>query len=243
MGIDVGWRSQAGVRTDDNRDCGGVGIRGDEALCVIADGSSTAPDSGALTRAIIRELVDWYVASDPAVNKEALLAQLPLIHERLSKRHPRASASYLIVHIGIDGKGIVLHAGDCLLGCRDDKGAVQWLTRPHTLANATGDIPIAEIADLPSRHRLTRSFRSREYLAPEIAEIGIEKELLLATDGFWADLRPNDQARFAEGEEIPLPANGDDRSILRIRREGATQDGGVVTEDVSTGNFYVRARQ
>jgi serine/threonine protein phosphatase PrpC len=154
------------MRTSDNRDHGGVGIGGHEALCVIADGSTTAPDSGALARAIIRALVDWYVAYDQVITKQTLLAQLALIHRDLSKQHPRASASYLIVHIGKGGVRLVLHAGDCLLGRVDDNGAVEWLTRPHTLPNAISDIIIAEIIALPERHRLTRSFRYREYMAP-----------------------------------------------------------------------------
>lgn len=240
MGIEVSWRSQAGVRTDDNRDHGGIGIRFNETLFIIADGSSTAPDSGALAQSIIRELVDWYVVSDQAMTPEALLAQLPRLHKNLSKQHRRASASYMIVHIGSDGTGIVLHAGDCLLGQRNDDGSIEWLNRPHTLANAMGDIPITVIAGLPERHRLTRSFRSREFVAPYIGETRIKKELLLATDGFWAELQSEDQLRFIEGNDIPMPANGDDRSVLRLRLENAVQDGSVRIREASTGNFYVR---
>lgn len=241
MEVDISWRSQAGMRTDDNRDHGGIGIRGGETLCVIADGSSTAPDSGTLAKALIYALVDWYVACDLAMKPEVILSELRRLHGSLSKKYPRASASYMIVHIGTDGTGIVLHAGDCLMGRRNDEGVAEWLTRPHTLANAVSDIPIEAIINLPERHRLTRSFRSREFIAPDIGEVEIGKELLLATDGFWADLQPEDQLRFID-DDISMPENGDDRSVLRIKRSDAFEARCVHTRDGTADNFYVGER-
>ena len=93
MGIEVGWRSQKGTRTADNRDHGGIGIRDNEVLCVIADGSSTAPDSGALAQAIIRNLVDWFVISGATMAPETVLEQLRKLHGDLCKQHRRASVS------------------------------------------------------------------------------------------------------------------------------------------------------
>ena len=134
MGIEVSWRSQAGVRTDDNRDHGGIGIRGNETLCIIADGSSTAPDSGALAQSIIRELVDWYVVSDQAMTREALLALLPRLHENLSKQHRRASASYMIVHIRSDGEHRPVY--------------IPGSTKQSISQGSTGGVPIAATAHL-----------------------------------------------------------------------------------------------
>ncbi|MCA1458183.1 hypothetical protein I6F35_34195 [Bradyrhizobium sp. BRP22] len=72
MEINVSWHSQTGKRTTDNRDCGGIGIRSDETLCIVLDGSTTAPDSGMLAHEIMCGMIDWYVASDEAITTESL---------------------------------------------------------------------------------------------------------------------------------------------------------------------------
>jgi serine/threonine protein phosphatase PrpC len=240
--IEVSWLSQVGKRTSDNRDCGGIGIRTDEALCVVVDGSTTAPDSGVLARQIVRDMVDWYVASDEAISAESLIAQLRQVHGTLSRLHPRASASYAIAHIRAENTLHVMHAGDCLVGRRDRTEKIEWLNQPHTLANAIGHVAVAAIAELTARHRLTRSFRAREFLVPDAMELNIEKELVVATDGFWAELGKQDQARFLEGQKIAMPVDGDDRSALRIRLLDTGRDTGVRCNEKSTDGFYSKIR-
>jgi serine/threonine protein phosphatase PrpC len=242
MPIEVSWRSQIGTRTSDNRDCGGIGIRADEALCIVLDGSTTAPDSGILARQIIRETVDWYVASDEAITAESLTVRLREVHGTLSRQHPRGSASYMIVHTRGDAL-LALHAGDCLLGQMDGTDEIRWLTQPHTLANATEHVPVTTLAGLATRHRLTRSFRTREFLPPDAVELNIEKDLVIATDGFWAELSKKDQALFLEGQSLPTPIDGDDRSVLRIRLCDASQDTYVQCDERSTESFYAKCQE
>lgn len=240
MGIDVNWISQAGKRTEDNRDWGGVGIRADNALCVLLDGSTTGPNSGELARQITRELIDWYVAFDEAVTADTLVGRLRHIHETLSKTHPRDSASYMIVHIQSPNAVLVLHAGDCLLGRCDEKSGIEWLSRPHTLANVTGETAIAAIVGSPARHRLTRSFRAREFMLPDAIATKVDGELVVSTDGFWAELSSSDQLRFMEGQDIPMTVGGDDRSVLRIRLLDGTRDSDVRCVQETPDNLYVK---
>jgi serine/threonine protein phosphatase PrpC len=237
MGIDVSWLSQAGKRTKDNRDCGGVGIRAEEVLCVVLDGSTNGPNSGEFARQITQELIDWYVASDEAMTAETLTARLRQIHEALAKAYPRDSASYMIVNIRANA-ALALYAGDCLLGRHDRKSGVEWLSRPHTLASVTGETSIASIADLPARHLLTRSFRAREFLLPEAILTKVEGEFLIATDGFWAELSPSEQVRFMDGQNMPMAAEGDDRSVLQFHFTDSEQNAKI---SVQPDNFYVRA--
>jgi len=240
MGIEVSWLSQPGMRTEDNRDCAGVGLRADDALCVVLDGSTTSPTSGALVQKISQELIDWYVASDEEMTAETLTARLRQMHKTLSKKYPRDSASYMIVHVGSTNPVIVLHAGDCLLGRYRGKSGFEWLSQPHTLANATGKCPIAELAGLPARHRLTRSFRAREFMCPDVFATTFGGESVVATDGFWADLSSSNQIRFIEGHDTPVDAEGDDRSVLRVRPLGASEDSQVRSVDEMSNNLYVR---
>ncbi|KQZ26508.1 hypothetical protein ASD50_03625 [Mesorhizobium sp. Root552] len=242
MGIEISWRSQTGTRTDDNRDYGGVGLRGDEALCVVLDGSTKGPDSGALARQIASALIDWYVSTDQDITAEALTARLREIHAALSHEHLRGSASYMIVHVQSAHTILVLHAGDCLLGQVEEDGGITWMCQPHTLANIVGEIPVAEIARLAVRHRLTRSFRPREFMPPDATQRKIPKDsiLVLGTDGFWAELSAREQDQFLNGNDVSMTGEGDDRSALCIRIiDGAT---GSVVRDPQFGaeNFYVK---
>lgn len=190
MEMQLDWRSQQGTKAGDNRDYGGVGLRPDGVLCLVLDGSTSGPKSGELAGQIARDVIDWYVATAEDVTAETLTAQLRKIHGSLSKRFPRDSAGYVIVCLARTGPALVLHAGDCLLGRQAGESPIQWLIRPHTLANVIDDMPVAEIAESHVRHRLTRSFRAREFIPPDVTEIEAEwgSSLVAATDGFWAEL-------------------------------------------------------
>jgi len=242
MGIAISWRSQIGTRTDDNRDYGGVGLRGDEALCIVLDGSTKGPNSGALARQITRALIDWYVSTDQEITAETLTAKMRGIHAALCKAHPRDSASYMIVHVPSPHTILVMHAGDCLLGQVEKDGGITWMCQPHTLANIVGPIPVPELARLAVRHRLTRSFRPREFMPPDVTQMNIQKDslLVLGTDGFWADLSAREQNHFLDGESVSMAAEGDDRSALCIRILDDATDSVVHNSQFGAENFYVK---
>ncbi|MGY4319439.1 hypothetical protein [Bradyrhizobium sp. JR3.5] len=132
------------------------------------------PTSDDPARQIIRDVVDWYVATDEAATPESLSAQLRRTHRSLSLRFPRDSASYVLALIANAGAALVLHAGDCLLGSREQSGGVHWFTKPHTLPNPIGEVPFDEIARSPARNRLTRGFRAREFIPAEVNKITAE---------------------------------------------------------------------
>lgn len=83
--MEINRRSEQGKRTRDNPDCGGVGVRADAVLCLL-DGSTSAPTSGDLARQIVRDVVDWCVATDEAAMAESLSRQLRRTHRSLSRR-------------------------------------------------------------------------------------------------------------------------------------------------------------
>lgn len=241
MPIDAMWISQTGSRTADNRDYAGVGIRADDALCIVLDGSSTGEDSGPLARDITQALIDWFVAANEPVTAQAVTDQLHEIHGALRRRYPRASASYMAAYVTAPGDAVVLHAGDCLLGRRRAEGSISWLSRPHTLANVASDAAIAAIAAVPARHRLTRSFRAREFMVPEVLTTNVGEGLVIVTDGFWADLSESDQALFMGGGDVAKSDDGDDRSVLVIRPKNGAQSREGHCAGASAGNLYVKA--
>jgi serine/threonine protein phosphatase PrpC len=238
MSLEFRWWSQIGSRTDDNRDFGAIGLRGDEALCAILDGASSGRDSGALARRIAMEIIDWYVEREAPPDPEAIIERLRALHAELFTAYPQASASYLFVLLRTSGEAVALHVGDCLLG-RLEEGHVVWLCQPHTLANALIERPIAEIALQPSRHRVIRSFRRREFMAPDVVDAIEGALLIMATDGFWADCSAVDQARYLQADELDDTEMRDDRSYLQVRR--VPEECGAQLPETSK-TLYVRSR-
>lgn len=229
------------MRTAENRDYAAIGVRGDEVLSIVLDGSTAGRDSGLLAQQIATDLIDGYVSSDDRMDAEDLLARLRDLHAALVPIYPQASASYLIALIR-EGEGVVtLHAGDCLIGRPGEKGLVEWLCRPHTLANALDDLTIAAIAAEPARHRLTRSFRAREFMRPETARLQLDQQLIVATDGFWADLSPEEQLSFLGRGNSKQAVAGDDCSALEILITGAPH--GTVATPQPQDTLHVRRRE
>lgn len=240
MKIEALWLSQQGTRTSDNRDHAGIGIRRGEFMGIVVDGSTTGPAHGDFARALTQMLVDWFVETVETITTAAILRALRQAHEILRKRYPQGSASILIIHAKERNSITVFHSGDCVLGAVDTNGLISWKTSPHTLANALVEMPLKDISASPTRHLLTKSFRAREFEPPEIQERGeFSGCLLVATDGFWAELSEVDQARFLGGDQSSAEKDRDDRSVLRLRIFLSDHLAFVIQEKSST-NLYRR---
>lgn len=185
MAFAIQWHCQQGTRTADNRDRAGVGIRGD-SITVCARDRATAG----------RLVCD----DNRRHHSRDHYGTARLTHAALAGDFQRDSASYVLFCADTARRAIALHAGDCLLGHRDGEGQISWLIQPHTLANALSAVPHAILAKLDARHVLTRSFRSRNFVAPDLTLVDLQDQVLfIGTDGFWADLDPDVQSAFAEG--------------------------------------------
>lgn len=241
MHIDAQWYSQQGNKTPDNRDHAGIGTRPGELLGIVADGSTTGKSNGQYACAIIRTLVDWFTGTMVEVTPDGLIQQLRVIQHDLIEDFPRGSASYVILYVAENQSILVLHAGDCLFGEVADKSEIQWRTEPHTLANALVEVPLPELAKLPARHRLIRSFRSRGFIAPGVTNIDLTADTLLAaTDGFWAELSPADQMSFLDGHRCESRRGYDDCSVLCMNITETTYAETTFSAEAAA-NFYVRS--
>lgn len=205
MAFDIQWRSQHGNRTNDNRDYAGIGIRDNSILSIVLDGSTSGQASGALAREIAVQMIDWFITECATITINILIEKLRTTHENLMKRFRKESASYVILYVDEKNPAFVLHAGDCLVGQCDADGRTTWLLQPHTLANALTSIPLATLATNSARHLLTRSFRSSSFIFPDIKSIELNNHLLLmATDGFWAELDIRDQDSFLADDFVKI---------------------------------------
>lgn len=224
--MEIFWRSRQGTRTSDNRDQCGVGFGADAVLCVVLDGATTVENSGELVRVVARDLVDWFI-DEPRVTTDAIVRRLRDIHGDVSPRFRRDSASFMIALVENGMRVQLLHAGNCMAGFLHPGWVVNWETRPHTFANVLDSPPVPNIARSPLRHWLTRSFRFKEFMTPDVSELDwvSEEPLVLATDGFWAALDPEAQVRFLTGAESSCPEiqGRDDCSVLILRHIGGRE--------------------
>ncbi|WP_457588790.1 hypothetical protein [Ensifer canadensis] len=242
MDIEALWLTQQGTRTSDNRDHAGFGMRQNEFLGVVVDGSTNGAANGGYARAIDQMLVDWFVETAEAITADLMVNVLRQSHENLREQFPRGSASVLLIHATGRNSITIFHSGDCVLGEFDTNDVIAWQTSPHTLTNALAEMPLKVIAQSPTRHLLTKSFRSRAFEPPDILERNeFSGTLLLASDGFWAELPEKDQAKFLAGEQSSAETDRDDRSVLRLRI--SFSDHLVFAmRDKSSKNLYLRTQ-
>lgn len=216
------WHTQDGTITPDNRDTCAHIEPAHASLYLIADGSSSHPCSGELAKALLAKLsLDFSLLPTTELNPEqlaeALLQIIASSHQALRDAHPHAACSYLALCLLADA-AFSIHEGDCSLGLIEQSGKIDWLSSAHCAVNWQGNLTLAEIAQAPSRHRLTRCFSARRASNPEINHWPLEpnQHWLLATDGFWAGLSPQEQQSFLRDGNLPAPHTDDDISCLSI---------------------------
>ena len=216
------WHTRIGNLTTDNRDAYAHLDLPQASFYLVADGSSRHPGSGELATALLAELTQG-IGRLPAtaLNRERLPAELlQLIDDcrrTLCETHPHAACSYLVLCLLAD-TALSIHEGDCCLGLVEAADAISWLTPVHCMANWQGNLAHAELAQMPSRHRLTRCFSSRRVGDPEIRHwpLAANQRWLLATDGFWAGLSTSQQQHFLHEGHLNTPPTDDDISCLSI---------------------------
>jgi serine/threonine protein phosphatase PrpC len=208
-------------------------------LAIVLDGSTSGSASGDFARELARRMVDWFVTGTEEVTADALIAQLRMTHAALATDFRTDSASYALLHLEATRPVLVLHAGDCLVGRREEDGRIAWLMQPHTLANPLLPMPIESLVNDPARHRLTRSFRSKRFIAPDLNSFERDdRPWLVATDGFWAELEAHQQVAFIDGLGGAVERERDDCGALSILRGKSGSE--IELIDVGTApNLYV----
>ena len=207
--------SSSGSETPENWDYCGITKGRHSNLFIVADGTTCSPNGGELAKVLICSIIAKFQETTDPPTKKISLRWLKEIHKEIRLKYFSDSASYLVAIPYPNGQLIILHAGDCLLGRVIDDTKIQWLTEPHTLANATKSVPHNDLAQDPDRNKLTRSFRGRKFIEPEFncTLTTPAEKIIIASDGFWADLSREDQlALINESSEPKGPR--DDISFL-----------------------------
>jgi serine/threonine protein phosphatase PrpC len=242
MALQYEWQSFQGSFTDGNRDYCGISERPDATLYTVIDGSTRGPNGGDLARELACRLVDQFLILDKPVTEPHICNLLQKIHEDLRHTYPGDSASYIIV-IQANNKVMTIHAGDCRLGRIGQDKSIDWLTGAHTLANAIINLSDTELAAHPNRHQLTRSFRPQRFQRPEYCQFPLvtNDTLLIATDGFWAEMDSAMQMEFLDGKFTLSEQRRDDRSCLLLRRRPSDFTTEVTNEINNQANIYIKS--
>lgn len=235
MKHDFCWYSHSGSLTFDNWDYCGVTTSDDFNVYILADGTTDSSKGGALAKTLIHCLISEFLLTKIIPSKTNLMEMLKQIHNKIRLTFLNDSASYVIAIFGQEGQLITVHAGDCLLGKVVSDKEIQWLLTPHTLANATNSVVHEVLAKDPFRNTLTKSFRGRRFLMPEYNSITIKPtdKIIMASDGFWADLSINQQLELIYGGFEPKNSL-DDISFLLLSN-GMNCNGNFCT---SANNIY-----
>lgn len=213
------WYSRQGNLTPDNRDYCGISEAGGTTLCVLADGATGCPAGGDLAKALVCLLLDGFLRLSPPATIDGMVGLLGEAHAGLRRKHPADSAGYIIALMGKGPTVTTLHAGDCRLGRLANQGSIQWLTPVHVLANAIQDLDEPALRLSPGRRLLTRSFRAKRFQTPACAIHEFDERdrgLLIASDGFWADLPENKQLEILHGICTGKLTSPDDVSCLSL---------------------------
>ena len=230
------WITHNGSLTADNRDYCSVALRDNATLYVIADGSTQSIQSGDLANFFVRTLADQFLLQPLWTSAEQVANYINQFSLSLNRMYSTARVSFLVLLDFGGSEVFTLHAGDCRLGRSTNAKSILWLTRPHTLANAIDDIDHKNLVKHDCRHILTRSLRSGHKCEIELGKHTFQKDdcLLLATDGFWAELDERQQQEFRSHQSLPSSSISDDMSCLFI--SSCEKDNLKIQ---GNGNFYL----
>jgi len=238
MNLKYQWHSFQGTVTSDSRDYCGVAERQEATMYIVVDGSSRGPSAGELAQNLVKYVVNEFLIMEEPTESDSINNLLIQAHQNFRYQYVSDSASYCIAILTNSTQLMVYYSGDCRLGKINMDGAISWLTCPHTMTNAVEKISEEELINSPIRHILTRSFRSQRFQQPEFFNYSLEQKetLIIATDGFWADISPEIQTKLIKGERLTKKAK-DDISFILLK-EGLFN---AKSNLVDSNNFYLQS--
>lgn len=216
--LEFSWITFQGKLTEDNRDSYGASVHEKAQCYVVADGSTGSPYGVETAQALTRRIIDCFDKDAEGFDENRAFECLKELQRDLKMSYTSGVASYVVAIIAGD-KVKVIWAGDCCLGNFNDDFSILWKTPVHTLANALEPMTLEEISGNKDRHVLTRSFKCKRYVEPDYLEFSLNdfNKIVLATDGFWAGLSSEKQARVLREEENLDGLVQDDTSVLLIK--------------------------
>jgi serine/threonine protein phosphatase PrpC len=226
--MQVHWTSRQGRQRQLNCDAGALAVTSTQIIAMVVDAAEQrGPRPQHFANYWAQTITYQLAQSGSPVKADQACAILQQAQGQLRNDYLLEIGSYCLALLDTQGgKGVLLHAGDCIAAASQPDQPPRWLTEPHTLAQQ------AWIQAPADRHRLTRSLNARRFTLPQCTEFSLAADdyLLLCTDGYWAE-HLNEHKAITQLE--------DDASALRIeltqRRPPALKQNG------DCDNFYLDA--
>lgn len=208
----VEWFSRKGKDCPENRDFGAYVRAGREHLLIIVDASQKGEKGQDLSKRICQHVTENAAFID-LNSPDNMISSLACLHEEIRREFIAETACYAVACINADGIGWSLNCGDCRIGCIRD-GKKEWLSPVHTAANPLGGGFTKENAESLSRNKVTRCWKARGFVSPEMTPLQIGSSVIcVATDGYWIE---------HEMLNVPLNSLSDDSSILIFNRSNGS---------------------
>ena len=200
----------------------------------VADGMGGRPGGAQASRVAIRAFMDCLRGVNPAAIASHMALQNAIAAANAAIRavveadpNMHGMGTTLTAAVLTEEGGRIVHVGDSRAYLFSN-GRLEQLTEDHTLASELVDRKmLAEeaVTSFPFRHVLSRAIGTRSSVEPEIVDFHLMQHdwLLLATDGFYKALGPEEMAELillAAGEN----AQGLCRDLIRVAINADPQD-------------------
>ncbi|GMM77350.1 PP2C family protein-serine/threonine phosphatase [Vibrio alginolyticus] len=204
--------SNKGKTREQNKDMYALIHNEDATLIIAFDISTSSPATTEITEMFVNEVESGLASSSPSQVSD-VEQQLHLAFNKVKSEFKVGKASVLVfffLHQQVTMS--CLHAGDVRLGQYSEGKAIQWITNVHTGANALGQFFEDSMLQDESRHVVTRCLNLQRNLNLEKTEFEItESQLIIASDGFWAECPNEEQQSIIQGKQ---PSTEDDCTVL-----------------------------
>lgn len=207
--------SQQGKGRESNRDFVGVFELEQGVLVYLLDvATSSSLDCTSFVEKL-NQLLSDQLSQEIVLKNNIFIEVFQQIIIELKQSFKSGVASLITCFISYESEQVWGYiAGDSRLGALNEN--ISWLSPVHTGANVFGEDFTDAMRLQPERHILTRSLNMRKRYAPEFFQLNITKDqsIVIGSDGFWAELTPEQQLHILSGQQIDTE---DDSSVVVIK--------------------------
>lgn len=212
--MDIDCYSQKGAVRASNRDFIGLFEFDNGVLIYLLDVSTSSSLSCASFIEKLNSFISERITHELVADSETFLKGFQQVIVDLQQSFKSGVASLITSFISYDSKSVWGYTvGDSRIGIMDDK--ISWISPVHTGANPFGESFTEAMKLIPERHILTRSLNMRKKYKPVFFQFDVaaEQSLLIASDGFWAELTSELQFNLLARQQVQTE---DDSTVISI---------------------------
>ncbi|MTC56634.1 MULTISPECIES: hypothetical protein [Providencia] len=201
---DFSWEFYSVIGQDRacNKDVFALILREKITLIIAFDISTSSPAQPEMA-VFFSKILSNTVDSLTEYSDEIIHFCIQLAFEKTKKQYQIGKASILIFG-KLEQSFFCFHAGDVRLGIYNGNTPIHWVTNVHTGANPLGGFFNIQMLKDEKRKIVTRNFNlQRDLILDFLDEIELfEGNIVIATDGFWAECSHEQQQLILAGHSF-----------------------------------------